>query len=354
MSQNPIWKMTLVRSRDMVQVGDLDESRSTTFQPFFNKPGSCTIVLSLDSQAAARVRAWSIGMIIVRRNKPIWSGMCVSVSKDGEANTMTATFIGWLDEINHRNVRANETSSMIFGGVTSGNIIKQMLTNVNAQLDTSGIVRPLHLLFGTGTDTQVRTQTSNVGDNYGTILNNLISIENGCDVTVDPLTRQINVFPPTSFYDQKKVKFGYNTYPNNLANCVEDDDSTSLVNRENVQSANGSVYSQDDATAIENAGVMLEEWISVSDISDPTIALAYANAELVYKRYGTTTYTLTPKQFGEMPRPYDDFNWGDQVYLNASKGCMSIQNQAVRIFGGTIVLDSEGNELIQQLSTSPS
>ena len=69
----------------------------------------------------------------------------------------------------------------------------------------------------------------------------------------------------------------------------------------------------------------------------------------MYKRYGRVTYQITPKQFGDLPRPYDDFEWGDVGYLSVDKGAFKLSDQAVRIFAGTLNYDDNGNEIISEL-----
>jgi hypothetical protein len=148
------------------------------------------------------------------------------------------------------------------------------------------------------------------------------------------------------------VRFGWGVEPFNLDDAVETSDGTALFNRENVVTSGGVVVAADDNVAVARAGVMLEEWTSLSDVADSTIAGAFANAELVAKRYGLITYQLTPKAYGDLPRPYADFEWGDQGYLSASQGALQISGQPVRLFAGTISYSDQGDEILTELEVA--
>lgn len=355
MSANPRYTFDLVDSSTMASLDGLQESTSRVFNPVFNKPGNYRWDLPLDGRAAYLVKRRRTGVLVSRNAKPIWSGGITSVNKDALNNKMSCVATGWLEEYDHRHVRKAEEASLIFAspGTVGGSIMGTLITTCNAQTDSLGNVRPLHVVFGQALDTQLRTRTYRVGDNYGSIMRELVEIENGCDIQVDPLTRTLTTVAPTSYADQVGAQYGYGIKPDNLANATETGDGTTIYNRENAVGSNGAVYSFDDQTAINDAGVMLEEWLSLSDVSDPTIVAAYANAELVYKRYGTITYGLTVASYGDIPRLYDDFYLGDKIYFSVNKGAFQLSGQAVRVFGATININDNGDEIISELQTSP-
>lgn len=348
MSDNPIYTNTLVDATSMSSAAPLADS-TMSFQPVFDGPGTATFVVPIDSSAAYKARKRSTAVLLNRNGRDIWSAPVVSVSHDGEASKTTITASGWLEEYDHRYVRQDEVASLTFtsGTDTGGDIYGALIAMCNLQEDTDGNVRPLRLTFGGGSDTQVRTRSYKVGDSYGASMRELVEIEDGCDLAFDYRARKVFTRPPDAFV-VRAIELGYNVEPFNLANCVLTDDGTQLANRETVINSGGVIQAFDDQEGINAAGVMLEEWLTLSDVADPTIAAAFANAELIYKRLGVVTYQLTPPQFGDFPRPYDDFEWGDQATLSASKGAMSVKGQPVRIFAGTIALDPQGNEIISE------
>jgi hypothetical protein len=202
---------------------------------------------------------------------------------------------------------------------------------------------------GTVNDTQTRTRAYKQGDNYGQLIAELIAIEDGLDISIDPLTRRLSTRAPTAFVDRAGVAFGFNVDPYNLVSAQRTMDGTTLVNRENVATQGGVVVAFDDTDAITRASVMLEAWDSLSDVNDVVIAGAYANAELIYKRNGTITYQIVSQSLGDALRPWDDYNIGDQVYFSVNRGRFQVAKQAVRVFSLDIQIDDQGNEVIGQM-----
>jgi hypothetical protein len=352
MSANPHWEVSLARTADMVGINPLPYAFSLT--PIFNRPGTFSMTLPLDDDAAYQVAKHATCVICERNDLIRWSGEIVSVNRDPAAMTMSLTAIGWLDELNHRFVRADEEAALTFVNVVGGSIVEALIASVNAQKDTSLITRPTHLGFSSYQDTQVRTRSYKRSQNYGQAIQELSDIENGLDIYVDPRTRLITTKSPTSFSDRTDTVFGYGVEPFNLSNAPQSDDGTNTANRITAVGANGVAIPADDAAAIDAQAGMREAWLSLSDVGDPIIIGAYANAELVYQRWGQITYTLQPLAYGDIPRLWDDFELGDQVYLSiGNAGALSVDGQGVRVFTATLDVDAQGNETISQIGTSP-
>lgn len=354
MSSNPVTTFDLVDANDMTGMGALSAAYGRSFKPVFNGPGSFSFSMSLASKSAPLIALRRTGVLISRNERPIWSGGVTNITRDASAGTMQVTVTGWLEEFDHRYVRKDEEATLTFVNVEGGSIIQSLITTCNAQLDSAGFVRPLRISPGGFSDTQLRNRSYHVGDNYGSSIREPSTIENGVDIKIDPVSRTLSTVPPTDYIDREEVKFGWGLAPFNLDNVVETSDGINLFNRENAVTAGGIVAYADDQDAIDAAGVMLEEWVSLSDVSDLTIAGAYANAELVVKRGGLITYQLSPKPYGDLPRPYDDFEWGDKAYFSVARDSFLIENQAVRLFAGTINYTDEGDEVVAELEVAMS
>jgi hypothetical protein len=354
MSANPTWKFELVRSSDMSLIRDLRPAatnRRLSLQ--LNKAGSFSFQVPIDSSVASDLALWSVGVLAWRNSSPIWSGAVVNIQDDAAAGTTQVNCTGWLDELDHRFVRGSEVLTLSFVDTIGGEIASHLVTTANLQTDSNDNPQPLHVNFGSFSDTQTRTRSYKAGDNYGQVLRELIEIENGFDIYVDPVTRSIFTRAPTSFIDRTGSVFGFGVEPHNLTNVTRTMDGTTLANRENVTTSGGVTVSQDDVGAIAAASVMLEEWLSLSDVGSAIIAGAYGAAELVYKRFGTITYQIAPRQYGNMLRPWDDYELGDQVYFNADRGRLKIESQGVRVFSLSIEIDDQGNEVVSELGVSP-
>lgn len=354
MSTNPDLQLSLTRSSDLThQIDGLSTVLSRTYRPAFNKPGTFDISVPIMSDAARLIRKRATALVAVRNGRTVWSGACTRISHSGSSGTTSATFTGWLEEANQRYIRKDEEQDLIFTGVAGGNIVGLLVAEMNAQQDTDGGVQPTHLGFRIAFDTQLRTRAYKVGASYGASISELVEVEDGIDIYVDPVTRLITTKDPAAYVDRKGVRFGYYAEPYNLSDLQIDDDGTTLFNRVNVTLSNGLVVPADDQQAIQSAGIMLEQWLSLSDISNPTTGAEYANGELVYSRYGTTTYTITPEQYGDMPRLHDDFELGDKVYLSADYGALQVADQAVRIFSAQVDYDQQGNEILSSIGLAP-
>jgi hypothetical protein len=354
MSANPITTFDLLDANTMSGIISLGEAFGRSFKPVFNGPGTFSFTLPLDGDAASVVENRSTGVGITRNDQAIWSGGVTNIVRSASSNTMQVTATGWLEEFDHRFVRKSEEVVLSFVNVIGGQIVATLIDTCNAQTDTASNVRPVRISSGSYTDTQLRNRSYRVGDSYGASIRELSTIENGVDFDIDPITRVLTCRAPSHYEDREDVKFGWGVDPHNLSDAVETSDGSNLFNRVNTVTSSGIVTVADDQDAIARAGVMLEEWNSLSDVNETTIAAAYANAELVVKRYGLTTYQLTPLSYGDLPRPYDDFNWGDKCYFSVDQGAFQISDQAVRMFAGTINYSDEGDEIIAELEVAMS
>lgn len=351
MSANPDWEVTLANTTDMGAMGLLPGAFTLT--PIFNRPGTFSTTFALDHPQAYKVAKHSTCVVCQRNDSVKWSGAINNVVRDPAANTIAINAVGWLSELNDRQVRANEEVNLTFVAQVGGNIARELLETVNLQQDSDGTVWPTHLTFSQALDTQVRTRAYKRGQNYGQALQELSDIENGFDVYVDPVTRQLSTRPPTFFQDRTNAVFGFGVEPYNLRNAPQNDDGTETAERVVVVGSGGVFAVADDPSAMQSHSGMREKWITLSDVSDTIILGAYANAEVLYTREGRITYDLSPKQYGDMLRLYDDFELGDKVYLSIDAGALQVDNQAMRVFSATIEVDAQGNEIISSIGTAP-
>jgi hypothetical protein len=106
---------------------------------------------------------------------------------------------------------------------------------------------------------------------------------------------------------------------------------------------------------MDDTGIMLEEWITLSDVTQTAILSEYANGEVAYKKYGVTTFAIKPMAVGNVPRLFDDFDLGDRVYFSVNRGRFQVDMQAVRVFTATVdISDETGDEIWGEIGTSPS
>jgi hypothetical protein len=349
------WQFFLANSSDLTKIGIFGDATSRQLELQYNRPGTFSTTMPIDTPLAFKLAKRRTCILAERNERVIWSGPITTIVDDAVARTTAITATGWMEELDHRYVRSSEVPSLVFTNVADSTIIATLLNTTNSATDTDGTTRPTHVVANTAaTSTTQRTRSYKAGDAYGPIIRELSDIENGCDLILDPQTRILSAVSNTSFINRTNVHFSLGgDAGTNLSGATRTDDGTSLANRINVQSSTGAVISADDSAAIDDAGVMLEDWLSLSDVGDNQIVDAYANAELVYRRYGVVTYSLTPMTFGILPRLFDDFNLGDQVYFSVNAGRFVVYQQAIRVFTATISPDDSGNEVVGELGVSP-
>jgi hypothetical protein len=328
---------------------------SFTFSPVFNRPGKFDMTLPLDDKIAYSIAKHKTCVVCERNDALVWSGGITSVSRDPAANTLTLTAIGWLDELNHRFVRASEEPALTFTDVVGGQIASTLLNTCNLQTDTMGVQRPTHVGFYSNSDVVTRTRAYKRGQSYGSALQELSDVESGFDIFYNHAARAVVIKPPDAFVVRDNVAFGYGVEPYNLSNATQSDDGTNTANRVTAVGSNGIITPADDVDSIVSyGGLMLEAWESLSNIADAAIIGAYANAEVIYRKYGQITYDMSPLPYGDIPRLFDDYELGDEVFLSIDHGALKVDRQGVRIFSVTINVDAQGNEVISSIGTSPS
>lgn len=382
------WEFFLAASSDLSRIGLLNTTTSRQLTLEFNRPGSFSASVPIDDPIAFFLKNRSTAVVAERNGEVVWSGALTSIVDDAAERTTQIVATGWMEELDHRNVHPADlhptflsangllqhTGSFLqwaSGHPTDADIVSVLIGAANIQVDTTDTARPTHVTSISpvvvptaghpvategipGISTTPRTRTYNVGDNYGQSIRELSDIENGCDLILDPATRLLLARDNTAFVNRTNVHFSLGATSTNLVGAVRTADGTRLMNRITVAGSGPGLAVADDVAAIDDAGVMLEEWDSLSDVSDAIILGAYANAELVFKRYGVTTYQVTPMPTGTVPRLFDDFDLGDQVYFSVDAGRFNVSRQAIRVFSATISVDESGNESVGELGVSPS
>jgi hypothetical protein len=351
----PNWEYFLCNSSDMSVIWPMSSARAKRLQLIYNRPGSFSCQVPIDSRVAMLAKKHATCVLAVREGVPRWSGPIFTVADAVPEDTTTITAMGWLEELNRRFLQAADEPSAAFKDVIGGSIARSLIQLANTHTDETLAVRPTRFTNFVVNDVQTRTRTYKRGQNIGAAIKELIDIENGFDLTVDPISRTLTTYQPTNWAYKPDALLGYGVFPNNIASMSRTEDGTRTANAINVQSPSGAVITTAPALPIDAATTMLEDWLTVSDVNDPGVLGAYAVAEHLYRAYGVTEYVVAPKSERGLRalRLYDDFELGDAVYLSADRGRLQIKGQPVRVFGATIGDDGSGDEIISELVLSP-
>jgi hypothetical protein len=110
-SLNPSYKFELVDSATMTAIVNLTDAVSRHLQVKLNQPGTASLQLPIDGVSAPYAALRSTGLLVSRNNLPTWSGACTNIVDSAAAGTTDLTFTGWLEELDHRFVRASEVAA---------------------------------------------------------------------------------------------------------------------------------------------------------------------------------------------------------------------------------------------------
>jgi hypothetical protein len=389
----------------MSRIGILKHAKGGNLDVLVNKPGSCNFSYPMDAEYAESIDKYRTGILAERYNwrstftlnaagtygevwDPIWSGYILPITEDWASNSMTIGAVGWLSRLGKRLFR----EQINWNDIDDGLILRDALQSLNGNPAASAYeftaattsyvaadgytVRwPAGSTPNTSTWMKWGGTLPNEGpggatayvpvvrdmkvDRYqqaGPFFDQVVGIENGCDIKVDPLTRQLFVYRRYRRVRDAAV-IGFNILPRNAANFSRQIDGDQEVNYFLAQGDAGTTPGfADDVARIQQIG-LIEEVQQLSGVVSNDVLLAYAGAEIIVRSNGVVTYGVTPFRYtpdGSVPEPFVDYREGDQVRISAdSEKRGTISKQAVRVFGIKVSLDDNGNESIGQLQVAP-
>ena len=204
--------------------------------------------------------------------------------------------------------------------------------------------------------------------NVGQQITQLVNVESGVDFIIDPVTRQMDLYGPRASssylidtgYGQDRPNAVF-SYPGNCTAFSRSRDGLQTVNRMEAIGQYG-VGRADDAQS-QSVNGLLEVSSSLSEVVDPNILVAYAQAEVAVKKNPWTIITFTPRPViasdasaPGVPRPFEDFEVGDIVFARIDRGSVQVGTngnpQATRVFGFTLDLDDSGVERLTSVQTT--
>jgi len=401
----PKWRFILVNSLDLSRIGELRQASGRKLNVLANKPGSSDFTYPMDAHYAATIEKYKTGIIAERFNwratrtwqaggnhgeiwDAIWSGYVRTINENWTDNKMVISCLGWMERLQKRYVRTD----MLWSTTDDSLIIRDLVQKLNGdpagpsfEMNTGvssytapdgySVRWPAGSLPNTSTwvkwggtlpNEGVGGATSYVAaprnfkvakyQYVGPIIDQIVNIENGCDISLDPKTRVLTCHRRYRRV-MDNVIVGFNWGPRNAAAFNRDLDGEREVNYLLAQGDAATTPAfKDDVTRIDQIG-LIEEVEQISGINDNAVLLAYAGAEVLVRANGLVTYGVTPfgyTSINSSPEPFVDYRVGDQIRVTAKlppRG--NITNQAVRVFGMSVDIDDSGNEKLGQLQIAP-
>jgi hypothetical protein len=320
---NATWKFVLARSIDLLPLGELTDARGRSITLELNKPGSLSFNIPMDDDLGQHIQPYLYSVIAYRKGSTgaiaAWSGYVSTIEEDISNNRMTVNCVGWLQRLEksivHKdyNFQAADDAAIIYSLVTRAS--QPGVANPTTQAGfewPSGTSTATHfdgasVAWPTGSKpntptwikwggtlpnegvggstaylavTSVTLGSAGRNMNYVKYQNNtlqaimdLVILENGCDIEIDPLTRAFNVYRKKmrtrdgSNSLQPSVIFGYGWGPENIQQISRQIDGSTVVNSLAVTGGEGAgTVIVPDSTSQGLYG-LIEESTSISDQS---------------------------------------------------------------------------------------
>ena len=403
----PTWRFILVNNKDMSRIEELKGASEGNIEIVLDQPGQVSFNFPMNDPTADAIEPYKTGILAERFNyrdtlirhlsgeggavwDKMWSGYVLPVKQDWTNDKLQVSAIGWINRLTKRLSR----DKLIFTGQDDGDIILSILQHANnltgttaekgvgvstaTMADTFVIHWPAGSSPNTSTFMKYGGKLPNEGvggatayvasagrnitvEKYTSLyqpIQDLINLENGCDVVVDPVTRALNIHRKYS-RDNDDIVLGFRAgIVNNVSEFDVQIDADQKANYFLVQGAPSATpqYAA-DATDMDEVGP-IEEVISIGNVTDTAVLLAYAGAELLVRKDGVVTYGITPMQYipnSGIPEPFIDYRVGDYVSVRAHHPTFTniVTPAGIRIFGMKVSLDSNKNEKLSQLQVAP-
>lgn len=351
----PDWKYILAASSDMETIQELKlaDSRSLVFDN--NKSGQLSCDYPLEAPNAGRASPWETCIIAQRDTDVLWSGPISGWSGSLAGGRFTINAVDWFELLMHILVQEKLTGPA-WTDKDAGTLVSQLLDHARAQDPR------LPITMGINETTQTRTVTYDIDANIGQEIMNLAELESGYDWYVDPILRTLNIVERRGTR-QDNCKWVYIQEEGKPArgNCKDIQpalDGTIIVN--DIKPRGRSLSGQAIDAESQFRYFLRQEAPALSDVVDPNILNAYANAEIVYRKDPRLKYTILPQASNDATSDPDfpvpvygkDFVLGDTGFMTAKRGFINQVDLPVRFFTVGLQIDRSGGETITSLSTS--
>jgi len=384
-----LWKYILVNSNDLSHIGELSQAKGKKLEVVLDKPGAASFGYPMNADYAEAIQPYKTGIKAMRWNRLasmvaghavwdcMWSGYVMPIGETVDANSMAVSCVGWQQRLAKRFVRREKNYTAQDDGAIVQDLIAEMNLPATPAPESYPVVTPAGSNPNTPTwlswgGTQpnegvggatayapaLRTKQVTKYTYAGSVIDELMAVENGGDIVVDPLTRVV-----TWHRKYRRIKddvvLGFQWGPRNARAFGRNIEADSQVNYFVASGAPGTIPQYADDVAQQSEIGLLEENVVLADVRDNNVLLAYAGGEIIVRSDGMITYSVQPfplpyKKPSNVPEPFVDYRVGDQIRLTAvHPPRVGIRNQAIRIFGMSIDIDDNGVATIGPLQVAP-
>lgn len=400
------WSFYLADAATLTNIGELDQARGRSLTLQLNRPGTASFTYPMsEEEYAGQINPLSSALKCYRDGVLMWSGYVATIDEDISGDRMTVNCAGWLQRLDRRFLRRDKNYVYVPGAsppatataVDDADIIFDLLAEANgvasgehaAGVNTFALPDPpgtytVHWPAGSspnlptwikkgaklpnegvgGATAYVPAYRGKAYQKYQNILAGMLElteVENGCDIEVDPATRELNIHRKRQ-RNLSNVIFGFNWGPKNIQQIGRQLDGTTVTNYHVSTGRSGLTpgYADDVNFGYDSqlAYGPMEETTALSDVSETQTLITNSAVEIILRRHPRPVWNLLPFPYTpeseNIPEPFVDYRIGDKVYFTAIRAPrINVQSQASRIFGMTVGITEEGNEQITTLQLQP-
>lgn len=347
-----LWTFEIADSATMTKIGELTQARSRSLQLGHNAAGAWSMNLPLKDDLSYLATEVATCVVAKIGGQIVWSGP-MWTGKETTPDSFAVTAVGWLQTLEKRVIKPLGVSrwpsweKLSYSGVDAGKIALSLLSQSNGD---SAYADLNYVVPGSAEPSQPRTRTYQPWASLLGSITDLSQVEDGYDLLVDPVTRELNIYRKLGV-TRPDVVFEYG---NNLASVSRDCDASRMCNRMIAYSSVGFAVSEDIIS--QRVYGTFEEAVSLTGVVDVSILQAYANAEVAVRSTPQRFVGFQPRQYSSAfpndPRLFRDFNISDTITLKARRGRIQVPSQQVRVFGATISFSDNGQEQLTSLQTT--
>lgn len=344
-----LWECYLLNTTTMERLAAISGShtgRNRSLDLILNRPGSAKVTVLLNSEEAMEINPITTALEFVRAGQTVWSGPVWTMSENAAANTLDVSAVGWLQLLNHRLLRVAMSRTVY----DSSQFARDLINTANGIWQTG-------ITVGGMEGGQMITRRYEAWTRVLDALLDLSNVENGFDLEVDPVTKALNIWVKRGV-EKPNAHFGFGKEPRNVENVVRTTDAGQTANWVSTVGKLGSAYAEDVDSQVTYG--LFEDRISLSDVSNNDILLAYAGVELALRLSPRTVVEFIPMptdwdamevEVGRVPRPFEDYYLGDTVYLSVDRGRLQLDKQGVRVFRLPITISDNGDERVTSINS---
>ncbi len=221
------YQFILCDSPSFEEIGPV-RARSRNISTSLDESGSAKFVTKIDDPLSDMIDPISTCIKIRRDKQDIWSGPVWTLDESVPSGDLSVGVVGWFEILMKRLTKIKQ----VFPTTDPGYIVKTLFNQIEQDGPLWITLAEPYLIGQLITLGEVAKFTP-----VGQIIKQLSGIENGFDWKIDPLSRQLNLYP--KYGSKRDATFSYGTGHSNLRSATRKWDGSTTINQIYVSSEIG-------------------------------------------------------------------------------------------------------------------